>query len=485
MAHDWPDRRLSALNPNQTLARQTLTFSHARDGKTIVFACLFCLPRILAGQGPVFHTLYNFHGGADGAQPNGVIRGPNEVLYGTTYTGGANACGGSQCGTVFELVPAAGATWTKVVLLNFNGADGAFPSPSYVMQSSPGPSLVFGPKGAFYGVTMFGGSFDPSGGGNGGTVFELAPPSTPGGTWIETVLASFAGSRYAPMAPLGGLLISGSGELFGTTFSNDASTNLSTGGTVFTLLPPATPGGTWAQKVVYDFLTGSLGQSPQGGVISVDGSLYGTTFEGSGIGDCGTVYQLSPPAVYGGTWTGTVLHSFVYGTDDGCGATGALTVGPDGALYGTTMGGVSSTFYDCRLSPQGCGTVFQLIPPATPGSAWTETVIHAFTATGGDGAYPSTGVVLGKGGVLYGTTQSGGSVPTGGCPFFGAQDACGTVFELTPPTTPGGAWSETILHKNAEGSEPGPLTMSPDGVLYGTTWFGGASGNGTVFALKP
>lgn len=73
--------------------------------------------------------------------------------------------------------------------------------------------------------------------------------------------------------------------------------------------------------------------------------------------------------------------------------------------------------------------------------------------------------------------------------WYGAT-GCGTVFELTPPATPGGAWTETILYsftgQNGGGSTPGPLTLGPTGtVLYGPTSGGGTAGKGTIFALEP
>jgi hypothetical protein len=86
------------------------------------------------GQGPVFVTLYDFAGGADGAMggragaPNGVIVGKNGNLFGTTYAGGANSCGSYRCGTVYVLTPSAAGPWKKTVLHNFNGTDGALPA---------------------------------------------------------------------------------------------------------------------------------------------------------------------------------------------------------------------------------------------------------------------------------------------------------------------------------------------------------------------
>lgn len=159
-------------------------------------------------------------------------------------------------------------------------------------------------------------------------------------------------------------------------------------------------------------------------------------------------------------------------------------MGPGGVLYGTTISGGSAS--NCLFGGSfGCGSVFQLTPPATAGGAWAETPIYNFTLPDDDGAYPAVAVVLGKGGVLYGTTQRGGS---GTCAEPPQTTGCGTVFRLTPPTTPGGSWTETILHsftgQDGEGFNPGALTMNADGVLFGSTSQGGA-GAGTIFALEP
>jgi hypothetical protein len=67
---------------------------------------------------------------------------------------------------------------------------------------------------------------------------------------------------------------------------------------------------------------------------------------------------------------------------------------------------------------------------------------------------------------------------------------CGIVFELTPPSTPGGAWTETVLHsfsgQDGDGAIPlGSLTLSSSGEFYGNTSAGGTAGKGTIFSPVP
>jgi uncharacterized repeat protein (TIGR03803 family) len=141
---------------------------------------------------------------------------------------------------------------------------------------------------------------------------------------------------------------------------------------------------------------------------------------------------------------------------------------------------------ECRrtIAPMAvCGTVFALGPPPTPGGAWTETILHAFGgAVNDDGAHPASNLVLGPNGELYGTTQAGGMTA------YCGSSGCGTVFELLPPSSPGGSWTEVILHSftgGSDGNSPNGLTLGLNGTLYGTTATGGDSNLGTIFELAP
>jgi uncharacterized repeat protein (TIGR03803 family) len=144
-----------------------------------------------------------------------------------------------------------------------------------------------------------------------------------------------------------------------------------------------------------------------------------------------------------------------------------LTLDPSGALYGTTFNG----------GPANAGTVFQLTPPISPGGAWTEQVLYSFEAAAGGLPTTPNSVVLANDGAIYGTAQNDGGH--------------GTIFKLTPPASAGGAWTETVLYRftgGIDGAVPSALALGRDGVLFGTTSTGGIScfaGCGTVFAFVP
>jgi uncharacterized repeat protein (TIGR03803 family) len=115
-----------------------------------------------AGGGWKQTEIHSFGHGTDGLIPEAnLIFGASGNLYGTTTMGGAynNSCG-ANCGTVFQLTPAAGGTWTEKILHSFGkGKDGA----------SPYAGLILDAAGNLYGTTSAGGAD------NSGTVFEITP----------------------------------------------------------------------------------------------------------------------------------------------------------------------------------------------------------------------------------------------------------------------------------------------------------------------
>ena len=156
-------------------------------------------------------------------------------------------------------------------------------------------------------------------------------------------------------------------------------------------------------------------------------------------------------------------------------------------LYGVTAYGGSG---DCVLlgTNVGCGTVYELSPPQQKGDPWTETILYSFP-TAKQGYLPNGDLVFDGDGNLYGATEFGGGKGTTCDPFY---QYCGAVFELSPPKTKGGKWTEKVLHAFASGTDGanpnGGLVLDSKGAIYGTTYGGGnesrecgSGGCGTAF----
>ena len=292
----------------------------------------------------------------------------------------------------------------------------------------------------------------------------------------ETVLHTFINKSDGSF-PFAGLTFDAKGNLYGTT---DTGGSPEFGdGTVFELTPDASGGFTFKTIHAFSQAKGD-GGNPAGSVVfDAAGNLYGTTSSG-GIGGCGIVYELTPPATAGGAWTEIILHKFRGGNSDGCSTSGFVILDQAGDLFGATAsggGGVNNTF--CN---HGCGTVFKMTRNAN--GTFTENVIHRFTGENEDGRNPLGGLVFDKSGNLWGTTQVGGQSKSSTC---GADDLCGTVFELTPNTN--GTWTESTLFSFSDDSTGfNPVTnlvIDKEGNLYGTTVNGGNDLGGLVFKLTP
>ena len=311
-------------------------------------------------------------------------------------------------------------------------------------------------------------------------------------SWNEKVLYSFQGVPDGSL-PVGAVVFDQAGNLYGATTEGGASSCVSVAqcGTVYQLAPPAKQGDPWTETVLYVFKGNASndGASPAGGLlIDSAGNLYGTTAYG-GTGNCvvlgtlmgcGTVFEMSPPKQKGGPWTETVLYSFPT-PKQGFVPAGDLVFDSAGNLYGATIfgGGYGTT---CDPFYQYCGAVFKLSPPKTKGGKWTEKTLHGFKGAT-DGANPNGGLVLDSKGAIYGTTLSGGNSNCKTTYSVG----CGTTFKLNAPTTKGGAWTETMLHRFKDGTDGagpnGGLIFDAKGALCGTAGGGGTQGLGVVFQL--
>ncbi len=212
-------------------------------------------------------VLHSFtHNFIDGFTPAaGVTLDAAGNLYGTTVNGGVLGAG-----TVFELTPTADGRWTESILHNFdfNGQDG----------NNPTSTVVFDTNGDLFGTTSGGGTYAA------GTVFELMP--TAGGVWTEKILHTFGKDGVVPNA---GLVIDGAGNLYGTT-EPTPHYNI---GTVFKLSPNGSGG--WKNVLLRTFTDfPQNGPAPIGGVvIDSTGEIFGTTSFG-GLYGYGTVFDLRP-----------------------------------------------------------------------------------------------------------------------------------------------------------------------------------------------
>ena len=225
-------------------------------------------------------------------------------------------------------------------------------------------------------------------------------------------------------------------------------------------------GSAWILTPLYNFTGGNDGADPVSRVtVGPDGALYGTTAGGGGSGNLGTVFNLRPPAgVCRNTsclWKETVMHRFAGGSDGAyTGYADDLVFDKAGNVYGTSAGDTNGDD----------GTIFELTPS---NGGWTQTILYSFT----HGEQPYAGVTFDSAGNLWGAATLGGT--TGGsC----APSGCGFVYELTPS---GSGWVEHNIYEfqgKTDGAYPiGGVIFDPAGNLYGST----SSNGGSVYELQP
>ena len=374
----------------------------------IVAAVITVGPMTVSAQ--VLTVLHSFNGNDGQLAESALVQGSDGNFYGTTALGGDN-----HKGTVFKI----DATGNLTTLHSFSG----FPNDG----ANPIAGLIQGSDGNFYGTTALGGMFYQ------GTLFRITPAGA------VTIVRSFSGLLGDGSVPMGGLVQTSDGSLFGTTALGGAHSM----GTVFrTAL---------GIVVTLHSFSGSPdeGANPTAKLVrGSDGNFYGTTVRG-GTQNRGTVFKV------GSLGSFTTLHSFSGSPGEGAIPFAGLVQGSDGNFYGTTaLGG-----------EHYLGTVFNMSP------AGSVTTMHSFSGSSGDGASPLAGLVQASDGNFYGTTSLGGA------------HYLGTIFRINP------AGSLTTLHSfsgsSGEGASPvAALLQASDGNFYGTTSLGGAHYWGTVFKFS-
>lgn len=349
-----------------------------------------------------------------------LIKHSDNNLYATTTQGGTN-----QYGSVVKFVTPS----TLTTLTSFSGSSGT---------TNPN-TLIVGTDNNLYGT-------NPTGIiSTNGSAFKL---TTAGAL---TTLATFGGtSGIQGSAPSAHLTPGGDGNYYGVT--SGGGTNSS--GVVFKL----TPTGTYTALGVFTGTSGALlGSSPQTRlVLAPDGNLYGTT-SGGGAGGFGTIFRVN---VATGAVTSLIAFTGTTGAVLGSSPNTNLVLDSDGVLYGTTTGGGTGS----------SGTVYSFT------TAGVLTTLVNFTGTAGavPGSSPSSNLVFGRDGILYGTTTSGGT------------SGAGTVYSCTT----GGVFTSLVAFTGATGTMPGSspssmLLQAPDGWFYGTAGSSAAYSMGTVYRVHP
>jgi len=296
----------------------------SKAGTGVAPDALDVIAPVPGGSKKKLSVLHAFNGGGDGKQlMSRLLLAPDGMFYGTAWTGGSE-----DSGTIFRISPAGAFTLLRDMTAATDG-------------SRPQKGLTLGPDGALYGAAQLSGPLAN------GTIFRI----TTAGDF--SVFHSFS-----PVSDGGGPvarpLLASDGNFCGTTIAGGGGPQAL--GTALRL----TPEGEFTKLFVFRFsgedsefgnmVTSALVEGP-------DGRLYGVAEQGgAGCGICGTIFALSKEGAP------ELLHTF--SGPDGSGPTGPLQLaadgllygvtgaggpnnlgmvfGPDGALYGTSLGGSSA-----------------------------------------------------------------------------------------------------------------------------------------------
>lgn len=379
----------------------------------VVLTAGFFLP---SAPAQTFSVLYNFGTAGDApispTTPGLLAQSRDGNLYGTAPLGGIDGKG-----AVYQMTPAGAIT----VIHSFDGSDGydaisgltlgndgnlygaaalggaGFDGTIFVVSpagvftdlhdfrgnegSDPMGAPIQGADGNFYGTAGGGGTFDK------GTVYKMSPDGN--------VVSIYSFDNTHGKFPVGGLVQGRDGDFYGTAGSGGKNDE----GVVFKI----TAAGKLKVLFNFDFTHGS---GPIAGLLlGADGNFYGTTSRGGSTG-LGTLFKMTPAGAV------TVLHNF--GTfNDGSFSDGGLVQATDGFLYGSTVQG----------GTEGLGMIYRIAPD---GSNYSD--LHDFDQSDGESA--DAALVQNTNGLVYGTTNLGGSENEG--VFFGLSESLAPYVSLSP-----------------------------------------------------
>jgi uncharacterized repeat protein (TIGR03803 family) len=253
---------------------------------------------------------------------------------------------------------------------------------------------------------------------------------------FETVQGFAVGAEQPACKPVR----DAAGNFYGTTYSGGAFGS----GTIFKV----SNNGDVVTLHHFDIQQGSL---PNGGLTAgSDGNYYGTTQNG-GTFDGGTIFKITPDGAF------TVLHHFSNGADGGI-PSSRLLKASDGNFYGSTYQGGTG----------GLGTFYRLTPAGVLSTlvSWQRDAV---------GWHPNGDLVQSADGSFYGTNRSV-NIP--------GNENSGTVFRISPAGVTSVVATLASLPAMAY-CLPDGLMQASDGNFYGTTYYGGPSGVGTIYKVTP
>jgi hypothetical protein len=396
----------------------------------VAISILVGMPAVALAS-PTFTVLQSYKSESElGAQISGLSSDGEGHTYLTTQTG-------SQPTRLMQLTaPASGTTWSERTLYTFDIPALSFAAP-VLLPSAEGLGLSVFVTSIAFDATI-------------SSIIEVSESFW--NSWNANVIYTFP-TCVAPAT----LQAGPGGVLYGTTFPFSYTSDCpGVGETVFSLTH--TSSGTWQYATLASFASPLiLGQQL---VISPTGVVYGSispqylSTTPLGAHDRGYVFSLTPGA---GGWSREKIYSFK-GQEDGA-FPGGLSTDLYGNLYGTTQAGGDLT--QCLLGfYNGCGTIFQLIPPGAGQTKWVLNPLHLF-AQNHLGQSPGPGVLtLAPSGALFGTTNLNGT------------DGLGTIFKfaLSHEGQPTYSALYNFINPNFYQTNVANLLLDPvSGVLFGTT----------------
>jgi uncharacterized repeat protein (TIGR03803 family) len=275
----------------------------------------------------------------------------------------------------------------------------------------------------------------------------------------QTLITLISFDEINGLYPAASLIADANGNLFGTTTGGGASAHAY--GTVFEVAKTSS-GYASTPTILVRFVGGRDGAFPLGALVAdANGNLFGTTdlvFDrGICCGGPGTVFEVAKTS---SGYESTPITLVSFNGTNGASPQSGLIADANGNLFGTTSAGGAG----------GYGTVFEV---AKTSSGYASTPITLVSFDGTNGAAPYSGLIADASGNLFGTTIGGGA------------SGSGTVFKVAKTSSGYASTPITLVSfdgTNGAGPQSG-LIADANGNLFGTTFEGGAIGDGTVFEL--